>query len=331
MTQIATQSGEEDPVAFTRRWLATWEEEQTVNGFVVPAQDMLGVITNPWLFRSGGSQLDLRVAPFRLLAIVSRLDLRKIDEHGTPLDAGEARFVFGATDQQCERIPLLVIFEFKQQAETIEQVRAWAARWHSLGTLDFGEDFNQALQELTQSFTSTLNQVRTNDNAVSFIDWEQRTYVLCGRDLALAPLDQTPDASFNDSQALADYINANQENILGDRHVVPLAFRGGDIPTFLGWGGTGLEDRFEVRHHFALATCNGCHTYETSTPFTHLANRRQHEFTRISDYLTGNNMPVFDLMGRPRYFNELERRARDLQNVVDGNNLSALSRPNRVH
>lgn len=329
MSRIAAQAGADDAPAFVLRWLRTWDEDQEVNGFIVPRQRMDGVITARWLRDSGGDSLDLSLAPFRLLAIANRMDLRKVDADGNPIDAGELRFVFGAVNTTCDKMPLTMILEFRQDAQSADEVAAWAARWHALGSLPFGEEFNAALQDLTDRIT-TLNQLRTNDNSASFPVWEQRTYVVADGDLRLSPLNQTPDASLDGSQTLADYINANEDQIIADQHVVPDELRGGSIPTDLDWSGTGMRDPFEARHHFALASCNGCHGDETATALVHIDIRNRYFMSGLSNYLTGSVMPILDTMGRPRYFNELQRRADDLQSLLGGGAVPP-AKLNRVH
>src|SRR5216684_4840181 len=54
MSRIAAQAGADDAPAFVLRWLRTWDEDQDVHGFVVPSQNMNGVITSRWLRDSGG-------------------------------------------------------------------------------------------------------------------------------------------------------------------------------------------------------------------------------------------------------------------------------------
>src|SRR4051812_47683455 len=67
--------------AFTRRWMKRFEVDQTVNDFtVVKRPTMTTRVIDPWLARSQArglpaGQLDLAIAPFRLLAIVNRIDL----------------------------------------------------------------------------------------------------------------------------------------------------------------------------------------------------------------------------------------------------------------
>src|SRR5262249_59164334 len=80
-------------------WLQTWQANQTINTFNVPARPNINTqIIQPWLAASGGASLDLGIAPFRLLAIVNRLDLRTGSGGygGSTRNAGELRVVFGA-------------------------------------------------------------------------------------------------------------------------------------------------------------------------------------------------------------------------------------------
>ncbi|HEX9508178.1 MAG TPA: hypothetical protein VF947_07205, partial [Myxococcales bacterium] len=77
-------------------------------------------------------------------------------------------------------------------------------------------------------------------------------------------------------------------------------------------------------------TCNGCHSSETGTRFVHVFPRRDHEVAELSDFLTGENMPTFDPFDQPRTFNELQRRADLLQQLL-GNGYFPVARTNRVH
>src|SRR6187549_988912 len=85
-----------DPSAFVLKWLRTWESNQTINGFTVKARpNIKSLVIDPWLASSGQTgkpddqvQLDWTKAPFRLLAIVCRTDLTRIDPNGVT-SAGE--------------------------------------------------------------------------------------------------------------------------------------------------------------------------------------------------------------------------------------------------
>ena len=330
MSQIADQAGASDRSEFVLRFLETWDRDQSVNGFSVPGREnMRAIITDPWLRASGGSTLDLRKAPFRLAAIVNRMDLRRI-EGELPLDAGEARFVFNAVNQSCERINFTVILEFKLRASNAEAVLDWANRWHALGDLELGATYNEALQSITDDFTQDFAQLRTNDLAISFVEWEQRTFINGSEALTLSPQPNTPDGSFNQTTALASYVNEHAGEILTETHQVPLSMLGGYVQASFFWDSPQIEDRLEVRHHFGMQTCNGCHSSETGTRFLHVYPRRDREIADLSDYLTGQNMPALDPLDQPRTFNELQRRSDLLQQLLS-NGYFPVARTNRVH
>jgi hypothetical protein len=330
MSKIAAQAGADDPSEFTLQMLETWDWEQTVNGYTVPPREnMRPIITNPWLLASGGSTLDLRKAPFRLVAIVNRMDLRRSEGY-QPLDAGEARFVFNAVDASCDRINFTVILEFRLRASSPEEVVDWANRWHALGDLPFGAAYNEALQRITDDFTQDFAQLRTNDLAINFLEWELRTLVNAEGALVLSPQPNTPDVSLNETTVLASYVNEHAAEILTETHQVPAPLLGGFVQASFFWDSPQIEDRLEVRHHFGMQTCNGCHSSESGTRFVHVFPRRDHEVAELSDFLTGQNMPTLDPFDQPRTFNELQRRADLLQQLL-GNGYFPAARTNHVH
>jgi hypothetical protein len=73
-----------------------------------------------------------------------------------------------------------------------------------------------------------------------------------------------------------------------------------------------------VRHKFSLNTCNGCHAGETGTPFTHVFPRAAGVEAKLSDFLTGANMPKLDPADHatPHFFADLKRREDDLLSLV---------------
>jgi hypothetical protein len=179
-----------DPRDFVRRWLESWVVNQTINNDVVAnrlASIQTSIIT-PWEIASGvgpGGPLDLAKAPFRLCAIVNRVDLRQTngspygggtvkDDPCNPIcEAGEARFVFcalgpvfhttpaggtgtggagGYNQTSCE-LPFTVILEYCVPRKGCEQIKAWAQQWLALESIPFGPAYNAALQAITDQFT----------------------------------------------------------------------------------------------------------------------------------------------------------------------------------
>jgi hypothetical protein len=92
-----------NPSAFVRQWLDKWMADQTTaNNWTAPKRQLIKqLVIDPWQAASGGPgmPLDLKKAPFRLLAIVNRVDLRSNSAYGGG-SAGEGRFVFSVIDRR---------------------------------------------------------------------------------------------------------------------------------------------------------------------------------------------------------------------------------------
>lgn len=258
--------GTTDPVVLsnmTKQWLNEWKVQKTVNGDVVPARpDIQTLMIDPWLAASGGTNLDLTKAPFRLLAIVFRLDLRRASGYSNGGSAGEARFVFNMLNGSGGDVGATLIFEYGLDAPTCTDIQSWAQAIHGLGAIPFGPNYNAALQQITDRFAtigasptkpngSAINQVRTNE--VFFdVPWELREFKLqamktpipveeavkSGKTLAptspppppapllMTTVAQTPDVDWNGQQLFADYVNANATAIAANNYTVPLSFNG---------------------------------------------------------------------------------------------------------
>jgi hypothetical protein len=187
-------AGTTDPVklnAFVRRWLGQWQQDVTVNSDLVPARpNIQSVVIDPWQTASGSTTLDMTKAPFRLLAIVFRFDLRNASgSYGGGNTAGEARFVFGVLGPSGNPLQFTTIFEYGLDVSECADIQAWAQAAHALGSLPFGPDYNAALQSITDQFTtlgaspgklngSAINQVRTNELGLGVFPWELREFHL---------------------------------------------------------------------------------------------------------------------------------------------------------
>jgi hypothetical protein len=334
---------------FVRRWLDTWRSDQTVNSFNVPARPDIGRILGQW--DNAGDNLLLANAPFRLVAIVNRVDLGGNRAYGGG-EAGELRFVFALTDPDtCETVidrTFLVIFEYKVPRRGCERVRAWAQQWKDLESFSlFGENYNAALEAITLQVTeagtnpaqtpnqSSLGQIRTNEVAFD-TPWELREFRLGTNGyLFQDTVAQTPDLSLNNTQLLSDYARSNDSDIVRDDYTLPKLivlegrrFRGGaaplpgndaeanTVPLFF-WDGPSpspsatLSYKPDLRHHLSLNTCNGCHGEETGAIFTHVD-----ETGRLSGFLTGITVTDPAGEGVDRSFGDLERRARRMKEIL---------------
>ncbi len=359
MTQLAnqTQTGI-DPRVFTRNMLNKWLTPPTVNGFTPTVrQKMQTIIIDPWEAASGGpgQPLDLSKAPFRLLSIVNRIDLRRNNGFGGR-DAGEGRFVFSAIDRRsggCGTLQFTVIFEYGIDRQG-NAVRQWAQQWYNLSSMSFGPQFNTALQAITEQFAaagvapskpngSALNQLRTNEislaNTTPDDDWQLREFRLfsSGADagqLRMVTVKLTPDTTRRVADTTARFINHKTQLILQERHDVPEIWEGNNFlggfsdvinlsnsfpPDDNSWrdGPTVTITNREARHKFSLNTCNACHATETGTTFTHVKPAAFGTVAGLSGFMTGITV-VDPVDGAPtRTFNEFERRALDLDQLVN--------------
>ncbi|HPE73051.1 MAG TPA: hypothetical protein PK018_12925 [Candidatus Competibacter sp.] len=247
---IEQMAGDQDPAEFALRWLETWEQEQVINGRRVPARpDIRRLVIDPWLQASGGQRLDLRKAPFKLLAIVSRIDLREHNQRKVK-NAGEGRFIFGMLDEYGLPLPpvagtvpggFMVIFEYEMSAETMDELRHWAEVWSELSRFTpGGKEYNAGLEAVTRRFTdadaapskpngSALAQIRTNEVALG-LPWELREFVIDYATglLRLHPVALTPDThELNGTETLAALINTNERRLLdGTFDLAPQWFGG---------------------------------------------------------------------------------------------------------
>ena len=190
--------------ALVMDWLHTWEADQSPNPLVSPATARPSIrllVIDPWKEASGcvdptspdtdaSCVLDMTQAPFELIAIVNRPDLRR---GGSDPIGGEGRFVFQAVgptlgvdavtnavtvmDPTPKAQKFTVIFEYRLPVDCEDDAVQWAERWHELGEEDFGHHFNVALRQITNDFAganaapdrpngNALNQLRTNEVAL---------------------------------------------------------------------------------------------------------------------------------------------------------------------
>jgi hypothetical protein len=352
MTNNANQAASGiDPAIYTENWLANWTTPPTINSHTVSARNIAPILA-AWPKRADG-HVDMLQSPFRLLAIVSRLDLRRTTSGGgsyTPstsgnfIDGGEARFVFGLI-QGCTVKPFTVIFEYRVPKCGCTDVKAWAQQWIALNALPFGAGYNAALQNITEQYAkananparpngSALGQQRTNEIFLA-APWELREFQLTQFPWSLlneTTTADTPIDSFNGTPTFQSWVQTKVKPAIPVAPwqqpipPVPLFFSGAN---FLGsnpqapvlWTAPGLNlanlQENWARFRAANATCNGCHSRETNTGFTHV-NPLTAVGTRaaLSGFLTGITV-VDPAFGSPsRDFDDLARRETDIQQVA---------------
>jgi hypothetical protein len=308
------------PSEFVGEWMNSLEVGGSVNGFPVsPRPGLRPQVIDPWLIASGcaagdpivgpgACALDLHQAPFRLLAIVNRLDLAGNSYGGR--STGEGRFVFGFVGPRGRPLRGTVIFEYRLDAGM--DIFSWAAHWHVLSSLPIGSPaYNDHLQSVTDRFvlagmspgspnrSSSIGQIRTNEIAFG-PDWILREFTLqdvgLGIDQFLALPDtikQNPDDSFNLTPTLDAWLVANELDILDVNHVVPNSFLGGETHVTFFWDNAGSSGPISpmARHLFGFATCNGCHFDETATGFTHVDVRPAGSPSALSPFMNAPTAP----------------------------------------
>ena len=338
-------SGLADPAPFVLHLFEQFRTTQEINGLVVPPQSVFfQQIIAPWIAASqaSGRALDFSIAPFRLNGFVNRIDLRSFVTHGPGPSAGEGRIVFTVLFPDGRASLTTLILEYALLARDADEVKAWAQAWHDLGSIPFGPDYNQALEQVVQRFAgpgvapgrpngSALRQLRTNEfsrtRPVVFGSdpWQWREFRLAPETgfLVQTTAEQTVDTSHNRSALLADFVNEYEAEILAGTFVVPLTYQGvpfrsgaSDGEPFTAFlAAPGIRNN-DARHLVSLNSCVACHSDETGTLFFHSFPRARGERTLLSGFLTGSAFPDPVEPTVVRRFDDLKRRVHDLCGVL---------------
>jgi len=346
---------------FVNDWLKQWMSNSVnvkhsdgvaVPSFPIPARTALQTVIQtlqPGWNPNNPATLNLDKLPFRLLAIVNRIDLATGGYLGNG-GPGELRFVFGLL----ERTPggtcvasqeMTVILEYKVPTTKCQGLKMLANEWIALNALVPGSvAYNTQLQALTDDVTlpnafpgrfngSAIGQVRTNEVRLR-LPWELREFTLQASPIhgKLMPetVKNTPDSSHNRTPLMTDWIT----NHMGEE--VPRQFGGVDFigtanrygpgvphptsptdkpnPPWEGHVVTNFTNRFE----FSLNTCGGCHLSETGTGFTMVkAGGALNAPAALAGFLTG--ITVNDAEhGAPttHHFDDLHRRGVRLDQIA---------------
>lgn len=247
--------------SFVMDWLKTWGQNITVNDQIVGSRSFVEeYILDPWLHRSqiAGAprgQLKMEFAPFKLTAIVNRLDLRGNSGYGFS-NAGEGRFIFSVIfSDPCyselgpagPAIPsegvFNVILEYGINKKGCQAIIDYGQEWANLSTMIPGTlAYSGALENITNQFTlcgsnpsmpnqSSINQVRTNEFLGTEQPWELREFHLSGTGkLITVPVQMEPSSRYNnqssttansDEVRFANYVNSRSTEIANNNYVLP--------------------------------------------------------------------------------------------------------------
>lgn len=239
----ASMASDEEVSDFALNWLNTWTTNQIVNGDNLDSRNIQSTIITPWLNASVAAgapvgQLSMQLAPFKLIAVVNRLDLRGNSGYGFS-NAGEGRFVFNAINSSCNSLQFTVIFEYGINKKSCSAVKDFAQQWSDLSPLPLGSStYNANLEAITEQFTqsgtntskpnqNSINQIRTNEIALGN-PWELREFKLnAAGQLELTTVKQEPALKYNrqlntiDVERLARYINNLAADIENNNYQVP--------------------------------------------------------------------------------------------------------------
>jgi hypothetical protein len=235
---------------------------------------------------------DITRAPFELLAIVNGIDAHAAGQ-------GELRLVYGIYDvpgaptfnPQGRSFTLMLTYALPATTAYPNR-QAWAARFHALGAIPFGPDYNAALQAITDSVVRTGTVLSTAENpkgstlvALSINEafgnptpYQLRQLrplpdpVRGQRELVVNTVDQSPDSSLNLMNGpLPTFLNANAALVQAGFAVLPSALLGMQSSAFnppVLWNFPGVTNEL-LRHAFAGQTCAGCHSSDVPAgPFT---------------------------------------------------------------
>ena len=342
---------------FTLDWLRSWNTDQGLNDD--PAhrpRSILDQVIRDWIAASPGGETDLNweAAPFRLIAIVNRIDLTRFASKSAkdnliPSDLGEARLVYGLMRGQS---PLLfnVIFEYKIPGQATRQnLIEWARQWRLLvkegGANQFPESYLASLQAITQQYAtkSHLSQVRTNERLL-ISPWELREFVLDAgtgalkaNTVAMNPQQRFADTNPQLQAILKKYLDDNRGAIKNSSHHVPDRLAPNDTP-FAGavshtpgarfsWKTTrppGVSDH--VISNFSLNTCNGCHGGDgPGVSFVHVLNRISPNQSDVLSPFLLSKQDRFAPDGTPIEIHEMEERGKIQLRIAVGVNATSLT------
>jgi hypothetical protein len=163
---------------YVKTWLDAWSVGGTINGQALPTDNLSGPLVKANWPKDAQGNYRLHKAPFKLIAIVSRLDLRTVRPSGEPL-GGEIRFVFAPeyntglvstppADGRCMTHAdeaSTIILEYSPAKANENDVVAWAKKWHALGSMAFGSSYRTELAKLTEEVLTSgrLLRIRTNE------------------------------------------------------------------------------------------------------------------------------------------------------------------------
>lgn len=361
ITQIANEETTGvSPSALVQKWVETWKVDQALGeSGVYPIQkrtENFEILAKRWPGLKEG-RADPAKAPFRLEAIVNRIDLRDNlifaprDPSGG-INLGELRFIFTLNPATHDESQFSMILEYGVTTPSLSGARDYARRWVELSSIPIdSEHYREKLESLTESVVraglghhrpnrSALLQLRTHEAIHGVNRWQFRQWSIDAVTHHLVPsiLPQTPSQQLHSSDALREYIAAEAADIARNVYELPeyfypfqIPFRaafdislpGGDTFWRPAPGRPGGANFPDAAHILSLNTCSGCHGGECRIPrnadlFNHVQHRKRETASELSTFLTGTGeIPDLRYHAITRSFNDLERRSLDLARLYE--------------
>ena len=250
------------PSTYVANWISAWTGTVTINGQTVPP--LLGpAVRDDWQrFAGGSTALPLHKAPFWLLAIASRLDLRKHRPLGEPL-GGEVRFVFGmlqagTNNPACPTTAhaqlSTVILEYSPAKTDENQVQDFGRRWLALASMT-GSTYRSALQNLTEEVINNgrLLRIRTNEGidlgrVGGTARWHLGEFTpnATTKFLQRSTIKQAPTMALatNDSQLLSNWIWSNRGDLVANAFDLEFESAGSGAVTAFPIGSYSVPNQF---------------------------------------------------------------------------------------
>jgi len=281
--------------------IETWDKNQTVNGFNISSRPTTTKQTKDQWKSNQGLQNDFpdenwnpdpTKAPFRLLAVTNRVDLKQV-----PNNAGEGRLTFGQADGGENDFTL--IFEYKLPGSTEKDVIQWAKRWHQLSNMALGSDqYMDTLTSIILDFTrdgNDLGQIRTN--SVQGGPWEFRELKWndSNKKLEETTRKQNPSTTQLDRVDLAAYLNnpTHSAELLNGDHNIKETFNSVNIlagdtqySNSFTWSVMGVDQNIlDVLDEISCTGCHGGFSDPNGIGFTHIKPRSQNTISSVSSFL----------------------------------------------
>lgn len=300
------------PKQLMKSWVQNWTADVSVNGQIVAERkDVFAYLINPWLNAAGYSgTVDesnwssvwdsanetalLEKAPFKLTAIVNRIDLRGNSSFDMVMkNTGETRFIFTLESPATGQPPsqqnqafsgtfhdwkgMNVIFEYGNLPTNICDTRALAQQWLALSTMPLGSvGYKSALENITKAVInanaapgkingSAIDRIRTNerifyrpgasdDAAWKASDWEFRQFELDATTHRFKQVDLT-NTPVNSSNDAFSITNDNVGNLNGAPNIVAV---GTDQNNLIDWAfSTPFNTKSIMRGNFIMPDMYG--------------------------------------------------------------------------